>query len=266
MRRIVIVGTGHLAHALWEGWHRNPCSPRNISLLARSAAHRSLWTPWVWDTVNFSPKLISDADIVVLTVKPVDTARTIAEILPFFRDDAVLISPVAGWSLAQFREAGVQGPVVRIMPNVSASIGASTTLAAYDGLDDAQTAEIENFLAECGQVTVVSEDLINPYTALIGSGPAYIFVLLKSLIESGRRLGTDEALTRQLVSSMVEGAAKLARHRAGESLDDWIDQVASPGGTTEALLHVLDGAGWPAVLQDAVVAASHRAAELGTGR
>lgn len=266
MRRIVIVGTGHLAHALWEGWHRNPASPRHIALLARSEVHRDLWTDWQWDTVSFAPDILGGADGVVLTMKPADTAGAIAKLLPFMRDNIVLISPIAGWSLARFRQAGVVGPIVRIMPNVSAAIGASPTLAAYDGVTDAQLAEIDPFLAECGPVTVVAEPLINPYTALIGSGPAYIFVLLKSLIESGRQLGADEALTRQLVSSMVEGAAKLARHRASESLDEWIGQVASPGGTTEALLHVLDHARWPLVLQDAVVAASRRADELGASR
>lgn len=265
MRRIVIVGTGHLAHALWEGWHRNPSEPRSITLLARSERHRGLWPDVVWETVSFSPEILWGVDIVVVTVKPQDTSAALIEILPFLSANAILVSPVAGWSVAKLRACGVVGPVVRIMPNVSASIGASTTLAAFDGFDAALRTEVERFLGECGTVTVVDEGLINPYTALIGSGPAYIFVLLKSLIESGRRLGGDEELTRVLVSSMVEGAARLARCRADDSLDDWIGQVASPGGTTDALLQVLDDAGWPTVIQDAVVAASRRADELGIG-
>ncbi|PSR21048.1 MAG: pyrroline-5-carboxylate reductase [Sulfobacillus acidophilus] len=263
MQRIVIVGSGHLAHALWEGWHRNPREPRVIDLVARSEAHRALWNPRVWDTVSFSPEIVGSADVVVLTVKPKDTEASVGQLRPYLGVRTVLVSPVAGWSIAQFRDLGVQGPIARIMPNVSAAIGASTTLATFDGLASERRRAIEAFLSECGQVTVVDESLINPYTALIGSGPAYIFLLLKALIEGGERLGTDAAMTRQLVSSMVEGAARLARDRSEESLDDWIGQVASPGGTTEALLRVLDREGWPSMIQDAVVAASRRAEELG---
>ena len=70
MRRIVIVGTGHLAHALWEGWHRNPREPRSVDLLARSDAHCELWRETVWSTVSYAPAIIRGADVVVLTVKP----------------------------------------------------------------------------------------------------------------------------------------------------------------------------------------------------
>lgn len=266
MQRIVLVGSGNLAHALWEGWHLNPRRPRRISLLARSEAHRRLWTPAVWESVSYSPEVIRGADGVVLAVKPKDTREALEEIAPYLSSSTVLVSPVAGWSMAQLRECGVSGPMVRIMPNVSAAIGASTTLAACDNLAGEQLQDVLEFLGECGGVTVVDESLINPYTALIGSGPAYIFLLLKSLVQSGERLGADAALTRELVSSMVEGAARLAKDRSGDSLDDWIGQVASPGGTTEALLHVLDGAGWPTVIQDAVVAASRRAEELSSRR
>ena len=266
MHQVVIVGSGHLAHALWEGWQRNPRRPRTMTVVARSDSHRHLWHPRVWESVVFSPEPVSSADLVVLTVKPKDTRAAIDQLKPHLRDDAVLISPIAGWTINDFRSAGIVGPIARIMPNVSAAIGASTTLVTFDGLLGERRREVEEFLAECGSLTAVDESLINPYTALIGSGPAYIFLLLKSLIEGGTRLGADAALTRQLVSSMVEGAARLARDRSEDSLDDWIGQVASPGGTTEALLGVLGRAGWPETLQNAVVAASSRADQLGVQR
>lgn len=265
MQRIVIVGSGHLAHALWEGWHRNPREPRNISLLARSDAHRRLWEPSVWDEVRYDPGIVRSADWVVLTVKPKDTEATLGKIKPFLAGK-VLISPVAGWSIAQFRSLGVRGPIARIMPNVCAAIGASTTLAAFDQMPTMLERQVEDFIAECGPVTRIEEALINPYTALVGSGPAYIFLLLQALIDGGSQLGADASLTRELVSSMVEGAARLARDRSQDSLTDWIGRVASPGGTTEALLQVLKQAGWPGMIQDAVEAASRRAEELGVQR
>ncbi len=263
MQRIAIVGSGHLAHALWEGWRRNPDPQRTFVLVARSDAHRDLWDSTEWGSmVSYDPAAIRGSAMVVLAVKPKDAQETVARIAPYL-DGAVLVSPVAGWTIAQFRELAVQGPLVRIMPNVCAAIGASTTLAVFDRVSDQERQAVEALLNDCGSLTVVEESLINPYTALVGSGPAYIFLLLEALIEGGRQLGTDVDRTRELVSSMVEGAARLARDRSQDTLSEWIKQVASPGGTTEASLAVLNQAGWPALLREAVVAASQRAVQLG---
>lgn len=262
MQRVVMVGSGHLAHALWEGWQLRPKASRNISILARSDAHRHLWSSEEWERVGFDPAMVDGADWVVLAVKPKDLACTIQELLPYLTPQTTLVSTVAGWTLSQIRECGVIGPLVRIMPNVSASIGASTTLVASDSMNASDNQALWEFLGDCGSLTWVEEELMNPYTALIGSGPAYVFVLLQALIDSGIEMGGDGERTRQLVSSMVEGAARLARDRSSESLQEWIRQVASPGGTTEALLDVLSRARWPQMLQDAVVAASRRAQEL----
>ncbi|MCY0879662.1 MAG: pyrroline-5-carboxylate reductase [Firmicutes bacterium] len=262
MQRVAIVGSGHLAHALWEGWHLNPLPSRTFSLIVRSDAHRHLWDDAVWNTVVYDPSAVKGHDVVVIAVNPKDAATTLTQLHPHL-EDAMVISPIAGWSIAKLRAHGISGPLVRIMPNVCAAIGASTTLATFDGCDSAQQEALEALIGECGPVTVVEESLMDPYTALVGSGPAYIFLLLEALIASGERLGADAGRTRQLVSSMVEGAARLARHRSNEPLSTWIEQVASPGGTTEALLAVLNQAKWPHLIQDAIVAASLRAQELG---
>lgn len=265
MERIVLVGSGHLARALWEGWQRNLRATRRITILARSGAHRDLWEPDVWsDSVVGDPYCLGAADVVVLAVKPKDVTAAMASIRAHCAT-TVVISPVAGWSIHDLRTEGAAGPVVRIMPNVCAAVGASTTLAAWDGLDGNRRAWVMGLLEDCGSVTVIDEHLMNPYTALIGSGPAYVFLLLEALIESGRQLGADGERTRWLVSAMMEGAARLARDRSEDALADWIRQVASPGGTTEALLAVLQDGGWPDLIQEAVVAASQRAQQLGAG-
>lgn len=263
MDRMVIVGSGNLAHALWEGWQRLPAWPREYALLIRSEAHRSLWPDNVWNLASQDVGIVSNADYIVLAVKPKDAPKALAAITPRLQEHTLVISPMAGWSIDRIRESGVKGAVIRVMPNVCAAIGASMTLATEDGMSPAQKQKVLQLLQELGPVTVVEESLMNPYTALVGSGPAYIFLLLEALIEGGIRLGADAQRTRQLVSYMVEGAARLARDRSRDSLDQWIGQVASPGGTTEASLSVLKSANWPAVLSDAVVAAGQKAMELG---
>ncbi|NMP21695.1 pyrroline-5-carboxylate reductase family protein [Sulfobacillus harzensis] len=266
MQRIVMVGSGHLAHALWEGWNRTPIDAV-VDVVARSTAHRHLWDGAYWDrAVSFEPARVAGADVVVLTVKPKDMEETLARIQPYLDESAIVISPVAGWTMDRIRSLGVGHPLVRIMPNVCAAVGASTTLAAFSGLTAEAEERVLALLRQFGTVTVIEESLMDPYTALLGSGPAYIFLLLEALIAGGEKLGADAERTRDLVSRMVEGAARLARDRSDDPLSDWISMVASPGGTTEALLQVLEQGGWPTMIQDAVVAASQRAEQLGEVR
>ncbi len=266
MERIVIVGSGHLAQALWEGWDRSRIESF-VSIVARSVNHRHLWQSPIWEQrVTFDPAAVGEADVIVLAVKPKDLDETWYAIAPYVRPRSLIISPVAGWSLSRIRSLGVNNPLVRIMPNVCAAVGASTTLACFSDVSAPDVSLVMSLFSMLGTVTVVKESVMDPYTALLGSGPAYIFLLLEALIASGEQLGADYGRTRQLVSEMVEGAARLARDRSNDPLSEWISKVASPGGTTEALLDILRQGGWPSMIQDAVVKASERAQQLGKAR
>ncbi len=259
-----MVGSGHLAHALWEGWHQKGI---DVEVIARSNTHQYLWDDDVWHSVvRFDPLHIEGKDAVVLAVKPKDMQDTTARIKPHLMPSTMIISPVAGWTTTRIRELGIANPVARVMPNVCAAVGASTTLVAFSRTTEAEKSQVLSLFSSCGTVAVMDETLMDPYTALVGSGPAYIFLLLEALIAGGEQLGADAGRTRELVSRMVEGAARLARDRSKDSLSDWISQVASPGGTTEALLEVLRQGGWPTLIQEAIVAASERAQQLGQAR
>lgn len=266
MQEIVIVGSGHLAQALWEGWDGSRIES-SVNIIARSDTHRHLWQPPVWDQhVTFDPGGVVQADLIVLAVKPKDLEETWYTIASHVQPWSLIISPVAGWSLSRIRSLGVSNPLVRIMPNVCAAVGASTTLACFSDVSATDVSIVVSLFSALGTLTVVPESVMDPYTALLGSGPAYIFLLLEALIASGEQLGADYGRTRQLVSEMVEGAARLARDRSNDPLSEWISKVASPGGTTEALLEVLRQGGWPSMIQDAVVKASERAQQLGEAR
>jgi pyrroline-5-carboxylate reductase len=122
---------------------------------------------------------------------------------------------------------------------------------------------VESLVSELGPIMEVEEELINPMTALLGSGPAYVYVFMQAIIEAGRRLGVDPDLARLLSAQMIEGAARLAQHDQSTDLDGLIRQVVSPGGTTEAMLTALDQAAWSESLTDALLKAGERAVELG---
>lgn len=265
MNRMAIVGSGHIAHALWEGWQNH--SSWDIRVLARSDAHRHLWDDKTWHhTVTFDSEVVEAARLIVLAVKPQDVESTWHRINPRLASSAVVVSPVAGWTLERLRSLGIVNPLARVMPNVCAAVNASTTLATFSGIPDEAAELIMALFSHAGTLTLVEESLMDPYTALLGSGPAYVFLLLEALVASGEALGADAEQTRTLVSGMVEGAARLARERQEQSLSDWIREVTSPGGTTEALLAVLKQGGWSTIMQEAVVAASTRAQKMGQRR
>jgi len=262
--RIVLVGSGHLAHALFLGWQRDGAVHRTIHVLARSTRlFAELWTPEEQTHITFDPDILQTADIVVFTVKPKDMSDALSAMSPYLNRQALVLSPVAGYSLEQIRRRLPHHGLVRFMPNICSAIGASVTLFTPDGLTAAQKTQVESLIAELGPMLEVEESLINPMTALLGSGPAYVYLFMEAVIQAGEQLGVDRELTRLLVGRMIEGSARLAEHEGATPLSQLIRQVVSPGGTTEAMLNVLKKAEWGNTLTGALLEAGERAIELG---
>lgn len=262
MSTMTIIGSGHLARALVQGWDRVTGGKHCIAIVARSENHRDLWEAAQWQSVHYDLNTVTTSEIVVLAVKPQDVSQAVAQLLPYL-GEAMVVSAVAGWDLQSLRELGLRSPLARIMPNILSEYGASTTLCTFNGATEEQEQQVVTLLSELGLVMAVDETLMNPYTALLGSGPAYVLLLLDALIETGVALGARRDQTRILVSSMVEGTARMVRDRSSTAILHWISDIASPGGTTEALLKVLGEAQWPDILRTAVISATERAALLG---
>jgi len=154
--------------------------------------------------------------------------------------------------------------VVRAMPNTPALIGQGISgLFARPAVTADDRAEVEAVLAATGQMLWLdSEAALDAVTALSGSGPAYVFHLVESMLEAARRMGLDDAAARRLAVQTVAGSAALVA-ASTDSPETLRRNVTSPNGTTQAALAVFESRGVKAAIVEAILAARDRATELG---
>jgi pyrroline-5-carboxylate reductase len=202
---------------------------------------------------------------VVLAVKPQSLPETLPAYRRFADGKTVFLSIAAGKTLRFFaRGLGDAAATVRAMPNTPAAIGRGIAVAcANPQVTPAQRTLCTRLLAAAGEVAWVDDEaLIDPVTAVSGSGPAYVFLLIECLAAAGVSAGLPAELATMLARATVAGSGELARLSSGDAAQ-LRRNVTSPGGTTEAALKVLMGPGGLAPLMDkAIAAATARSREL----
>ncbi|MDS0475482.1 pyrroline-5-carboxylate reductase [Natrinema sp. 1APR25-10V2] len=199
----------------------------------------------------------ADADVVVVAVKPdiVGAVLSDLELSP----DQTLLSIAAGVS-TDYVEARTDANVVRIMPNLAAETGDMAAAVTGDDVPD----EVRELLADVGEFAEIDEAQMDIATAVNGSGPAFVFYLIQAMTEAGVEGGLEEADAETLAAQTFKGAAETVL-RSDEDIEDLIDAVCSPNGTTIEGMEVL----WDSDVQEnvaaAVTAAEERSAELASG-
>ncbi len=205
------------------------------------------------------------AEYVFVAVKPQIMSRVLGEISLALRPDTCLISIAAGIGMTRLREwTNDRCAVVRVMPNTPALVRAGVSAVCFDDpkLTDSHKVVVSDLLGLLGQVHVLAEKDFHAFTALIGSGPAYVYYFMDALVQSGVSLGLSRPQAETMVSGLLAGAVKLA---AESSLDLSALQsmVTSPAGTTIAALNHLDRSAVRGHLVDAVSQAEKRSKSLG---
>ncbi len=264
--RIAFLGGGNMAGALVGGLISRKFDPAAISVIEKLDAQRDgLAKRFAIHVSREADDRTEAADTLVLAVKPQDLRAALAP-LARLAAGKLVVSVCAGVRLADIsRWLGGHANLVRCMPNMPALIGEGIT-GLYASAADVSAADREkaqSVLQAVGEVVWVSDErLLDPVTAVSGSGPAYVFWFIEQLAESGCALGLPEAVSRKLALHTVLGAARLAAQSSSppEALRQ---QVTSKGGTTEAALRVFDEEKLAERFRRAIEAASRRGAELG---
>lgn len=218
--------------------------------------------------LNFTPmgsaaEVAAQADYVVLAVKPQHLAALMDDV--HLRPEQCLVSIAAG--ITQARLADLVGgvcPVARVMPNTPALVGAGVFALCLDDqrLSAAQRAFLPDMLASLGRVYVLPEGQFDAFTAVVGSGPAYVVYFMEGLVEAAVTLGLPRQEATEMVLGLFDGTSRLAVE-SDKRLAELRDMVTSPGGTTARGLNHLDRQAVRAAIIDAAVAAYHRSRELG---
>lgn len=266
--RVAFIGGGNMANALVNGLIRRGCPLSHIHIIEVVDVLREQWQARGISATAHPDDLLGEHQVWVFAVKPQQMREVVLSVKPFLTSNTLVISIAAGISMHSL--AGWLGSasqpwqkIVRCMPNTPALVSAGVTgMTAPKALakDDRHTAE--QLLSAVGDVVWVDDDAaIDAVTALSGSGPAYVFLFLESLIAGGQALGLDAAQSRELALATLSGATKLAAE-SSEPPSVLRERVTSKGGTTAAALDVFRANAFEKIVQSAMDAASRRAAEL----
>lgn len=261
---LAFIGGGNMASALAAGLADKVLPAGRIHVIEIDSAVQAAWRARGATVATAADERLAACDVWVYAVKPQSMREVVAHTRPWLRETLV-VSIAAGLRADVLaRWLGAEGApwrrLVRCMPNTPALIGAGASgLTAAPGLSEADRELAAQLFAAVGRVVWVADDAaLDAVTALSGSGPAYVFVVLQALIDGGMELGLSAEQARELALATLSGATRLAAE-SSESPQVLRDRVTSKGGTTAAALHVMSERGWSDILMEGMRAAAARA-------
>jgi pyrroline-5-carboxylate reductase len=267
MDTIGFIGSGNMAEALIRGILAGKVYPPSGVFVSdvRQERLQELAQKYGVTPCETNVQVVERAGIVVLSVKPQVMGDALQGIKAAGTERKLFISIAAGVKIAKI--AGVLGdiPIIRVMPNTPALIGAgASALYANERARPLLDKALSIFSAVGKAVVVQEEGLIDAVTAVSGSGPAYFFLLMEAMTQAAEALGLPPEVAKDLVLQTAKGAGLLAveADRNGESPPVLRRKVTSPGGTTEAALKVFAAHAFEKLVHDALTAARDRSRQL----
>lgn len=252
-----------MAQALAKGFIRTGLSKSDMilaSCLPNDVASIEAFKEIGSETVFQNGPVVDHGDLLILSVKP----QVVPMVLPDLKNyNKLLLSIAMGVPIASLEKALPEGtPVIRVMPNTPALVGCGATVYARGKHAGDKEAEIaEKLFASVGICEEVTENLIDPVTALAGSGPAYVYMMIEALADGGVKMGLTRPIAYKLAAQTVLGAGAMVREtniHPGQLKDD----VASPAGSTITGIHYLEEHGLRSAVIGAVEAATKRCKEV----
>jgi len=263
---IATVGSGVMAEAMIAGLLRGQqVEPQQIvASHPRADRREQLARDYGIRTVAHNGEAVAGADVVVLAVKPQMVVRVGRELAGSLNDGQLVISVVAGATTAALGSALRHPQIVRSMPNTPSRLGRGMTVwYATPECTDAQREQASALLRSLGaELAVDDEKMVAMATAVSGTGPTYVFLVMEALIDAAVHLGFPRHIAHDLVIETLEGSTLFAKS-SGMHPAELRNMVSSPGGTSAAALYQLESGRLRTVLADAVWAAYRRTEELG---
>ena len=264
-KRIAFIGPGVMAEAMIAGLLRKKLAKAEniVASGPREERGTELHKKYGIKTTTDNASAISQADVVVLSVKP-QRLSEVMKGLKGIHSDSLVLSIVAGASIKKISTGLKHKSVVRSMPNTPGQIGEGITVwTASNEVTDEQQEIARAIIGALGEeVFVEDESYLDMATALSGSGPAYVFLFTEALIDAGVHMGFPRRISEQLVLQTIKGSASFYE-QAGRHPATLRNQVTSPGGTSAEALYYLEKAGFRTAISRAIWAAYQRSLELG---
>lgn len=264
--KVLVIGAGNMGLTYAEGMAVSPLlsnhklrifdtDPKKVESLKQQPQFK------VYDILE---DCLPKAELVFIAVKPYHSEDLFKIMKPMVNDDQIFVSLMAGVTIETIQQQLDKSKVVRTMPNLPAQVGKGvTSYTASKSVSKIELLLVRNLLDTTGtSIHVDTEKFIDASTGISGSGPAYVFYFMQSMMDAALKMGFSPFDSKVLVSNTFEGAIELFNQN-DISPKSWIEKVASKGGTTQAAIDCMDDNNVKQLIQDAAYAAFDRAVELG---
>ncbi len=266
--KIIIIGGGNMGTAVLQSLLRiKGILPKQITVVEHSAKKRKeLATKFLVNVnLNLDPEIISRATIVLIAVKPQDFLVVVNGIKNYLSRDSLIVSIMAGVSVATIKLTLNHSSIIRVMPNLPMIVGEGMSVwyATPSVKKEFKFFISSLFNAGGKQIQINDEKKFDAITAVSGSGPAYLFSFVSDLMKAAKSLGLADNLAQNLILQTLKGSLVLLE-KNNESAEEWQHRVTSKGGTTEAAFKILQKKRLNFIWLQAIRAAAQKSRTLST--
>jgi pyrroline-5-carboxylate reductase len=264
--RIAVLGAGNIGCALIGGILKSHIAmPGDVVATTSGPAHAAAVSQRFAITARAGENLaaVEGADVIILAVKPHKVAQVLDEIRWGLRDDRILVSLAASYPMDAIRAViGRNMPTFRAMPNIPVLVEEGATCIAHNGVGPEENRNaVARIFSAIGTVHFVPEEQLHAVTALSGSGPAYVYMVIEAMIAGGLKMGLSHEVSTGLAEQTVLGSAKLVKE-LGLHPAVLRDQVITPGGVTISAIHELERHGLRSTIISAIEIATRHSERL----
>ena len=264
-KQIGFIGVGNMATAILQGILRSQLyRPDEIAVFDPIEEKRKAFAEQGVLPVESGAQVVEQCRVIVLAVKPQSFEEVLAEIAPRMTPETVIVSIAAGISTQYIaRKLGVACKTVRVMPNTPLLLGVgASAMSRTEQVTDEEFAQVQKIFSASGVVAVLPESQMNAVISVNGSSPAYIYLFAKAMLEQAEAYGIDGETALKLIAQTLHGSAEMLL-RSGDSPEELIRKVSSPGGTTLKALETLEEFRFEEGIRKAMESCTRRAEELG---
>lgn len=262
-KKLGIIGCGNMGEAILRGLHHKGMA-KNIAVSeVRADRHASIKKDYGVEVVSDNRQVASQAEVIILAVKPQELKGVLQEIAPVLDPATLLITIAAGASLGSIASIlDKSARLIRVMPNIAAlALESATALSAGGEATEEDLQVAQDIFNALGKTIIIPEALMDAVTGMSGSGPAYVCHFIEALADGGVRMGLPRKEALEMAIQTVLGTARLLTEQ-GVHPAHLKDRVSSPGGTTIAGIASLEAKGFRGAVMEAVASATQRSKEL----
>lgn len=254
--RLAIIGCGNIGLSLLQGLLKDKTIPAgNITVTRRNIEELAYLSESGVRVTSDNKKAVKDSDLIVIAVKPYNIVGILEEIKENLNPEKhILVSVTAGVTIKEIREhIGLQLPLFRAMPNISASVGKSVSCICHNVVSGEDIESVRSLFNGLGTTMIIDEELMQSATILGACGVAYVMRFIRAMIQGGIQIGFDAKTASEIVNQTVKGAAELLIQKQGHPESE-IDKVTTPKGCTIVGLNEMEHNGFSSSLIKGIVA------------